>query len=162
MGKIPVLEEDGVKLTQTDPILLRLAKRYGRFSGSNENDEFEILRWLFWDNHKLSGYMALYRFFRTFTPSPDPAVLEFLRSRIDDFLGIAEQHLETRAFVIGGEPSIADFSMIGYLCFPPDESGYDLAVNHPALHAWIGRIAALPGWQAPYDLLPGKHMHHYQ
>ena len=29
MGEIPVLEEDGVRLTQTAPILLRLAERYG-------------------------------------------------------------------------------------------------------------------------------------
>jgi glutathione S-transferase len=30
MGEIPVLEEDGVRLTQTAPILLQLADRYGR------------------------------------------------------------------------------------------------------------------------------------
>ena len=33
MGEIPVLEEDGVKLTQTAPLLLQLAERYGRFGG---------------------------------------------------------------------------------------------------------------------------------
>src|SRR5947209_8412875 len=31
MGEIPVLEEDGARLTQTGPILLRLAEQYGRF-----------------------------------------------------------------------------------------------------------------------------------
>src|SRR5436305_15144339 len=58
MGEIPVLEESGVRLTQTAPILLRLAKRYGRFAGADDNEEHEILRWLFWDNHKLTGSMA--------------------------------------------------------------------------------------------------------
>jgi len=56
MGEIPVLEVDGVRLTQTAPILLRLAERAGRFLGANEDERFQILRWLFWDNHKLTGY----------------------------------------------------------------------------------------------------------
>lgn len=58
MGEIPVLEEDGERLTQTAPILLRLAERYGRFGGTSDAERFEILRWLFWDNHKLTGTMA--------------------------------------------------------------------------------------------------------
>src|SRR5258708_7266089 len=72
LGEIPVLEDSGVRLTQTAPILLRLAKRYGCFAGVDDREELEILRWLFWDNHKLTGYMATYRFQRAFTPSPDP------------------------------------------------------------------------------------------
>jgi hypothetical protein len=70
MGEIPVLEEDGARLTQTAPILLKLAEQYGRFGGENSEQQFQVLRWLFWDNHKLTGYMATYRYIRTFTPSP--------------------------------------------------------------------------------------------
>ena len=158
MGEIPVLEEDGLRLTQTAPILLRLAKRHGRFGGADESQHFEILRWLFWDNHKLTSYMATYRFQRAFTPSPEPAVLDFLRGRIDGCLAILERHLQGRPFAIGDKPTVADISMLGYLCFPAEESGYDLAASHPAVSAWIGRMAALPGWRAPYDLLPGKRL----
>ena len=53
-------------------------------------EKFELLRWLFWDNHKLTGYMATYRFMRTFTPSADPQVLKHFRRRLDDFLSILE------------------------------------------------------------------------
>ena len=74
MGEIPVLEVDGERLTQTAPILLKLAKQFGRFGGETEQEQFEMLRWLFWDNHKLTGYMATYRYNRTFTPSPDEHV----------------------------------------------------------------------------------------
>ncbi len=161
MGEIPVLEEDGVPLTQTAPILLRLAKRHGSFGGENESEHFEILRWLFWDNHKLTGYMATYRFLRAFTPSPDASVLSFMRKRIDDYLNIVERHLQNRSFVVGRQVTVADISMIGYLSFPSTESGYDLATSHPAIGAWIGRVAALPGWRAPYDLLPGKRLDRY-
>lgn len=93
MGEIPVLEDSGIRLTQTAPILLRLSRRHGRFGAESEDEDFEILRWLFWDNHKLTGYMATYRFMRAFTQSPDAAVLAFLRKRIDDCLAILETHL---------------------------------------------------------------------
>ncbi|MGH6711949.1 MAG: glutathione S-transferase family protein [Bradyrhizobium sp.] len=161
MGEIPVLEEDGVRLTQTAPILLKLARQFGKFGGETEQEQFELLRWLFWDNHKLTGYMASYRFMRTFIPSGDPAVLKYHRKRLDDFLGILEAHLQKHAFAIGVRPTVADISMMAYLHYPSDETGYDFAVSHPAIGAWLGRMAALPGWQSAYDLLPGKRLTHY-
>jgi glutathione S-transferase len=161
MGEIPVLEDSDIRLTQTAPILLRLSERYGRFGGESDDERFEILRWLFWDNHKLTGYMATYRFQRAFSPSPEPAVLAFMRRRIDDYLGILDGHLRSRPFVVGDRPTIADLSMVGYLMFPKHESGYDLAVTHSAVDAWLARISALPGWRAPYDLLPGKRLQCY-
>ncbi len=115
MGEIPVLEDDGERLTQTAPILLRLAERYGKFQGDGEAERFEVLRWLLWDNHKLTATMATYRFLRTYTQAPDRQVLAFLRRRLDDYLRILQGHLETRAFVAGDRPTVADLSMIGYL-----------------------------------------------
>ena len=161
MGEIPVLEEDGQRLTQTAPILLRLAERYGKFGGESEAERFEVLRWLFWDNHKLTGYMATYRYFRTFTPSPDEHVLKHFRRRLDDFLSILEAHMQRNAFAIGARATVADISMMAYLHYPTDETGYDWAASHPAIHAWLGRMAQLPGWQSAYDLLPGKRLTHY-
>jgi glutathione S-transferase len=161
MGEIPVLEEDGVRLTQTAPILLKLARQFGKFGGETEQEQFELLRWLFWDNHKLTGYMASYRFMRTFIPSGDPAVLKYYRKRLDDFLGILETHLQHNAFAIGARTSIADISMMAYLHYPADETGYDFAESHPAISAWLGRMAGLPGWKSAYDLLPGKRLTHY-
>ena len=161
MGEIPVLEADGVRLTQTAPILLKLARQFGQFGGETEQEQFELLRWLFWDNHKLTGYMASYRFMRTFIPSGDPAVLKYYRKRLDDFLGILETHLQQNAFAIGARPSIADISMMAYLHYPSDETGYDFAASHPAISAWLDRMADLPGWKCAYDLLPGKRLTHY-
>ena len=129
--------------------------------GDTYDAQFEILRWLFWDNHKLTGYMATYRFQRAFTSSPDQAVLRFLRRRIDDFLAILEGHLSNKDFVIGAEPTIADISMVGYLLFPKYESGFEFTDTHPSIAAWLSRVAALPGWRAPYDLLPGRRMRCY-
>lgn len=155
MGEVPVLEDGGERLTQTGAILLRLADRYGRLRGEGEAERFEVLRWLLWDNHKLTGYMATYRFMRAFMRSANPDVLAFLRSRVDDALGVAERRLERHAYAIGERLTVADLSMCAYLSYPAEETGYELLTSHPAVAAWLARIAALPGWQAPYDMLPG-------
>ncbi|WP_158745805.1 glutathione S-transferase family protein [Acidisphaera sp. L21] len=161
MGEIPVLEENGVTLTQTAPILLRLADIHGRLHPITETERFEVLRWLFWDNHKMSSNMATYRFRRAFTEAPDQHIQSYIRGRVDDALAILEQQVKDRPFVIGDRVTVADISICGYLSFPPDESGYDLAATHPAIHAWLQRIAALPGWRPPYDLMPGKRLTRY-
>ena len=121
-----------------------------------------MLRWLFWDNHKLTGYMATYRYMRSFIEQPDPTILTFFRKRLDDYLGILENHLSRRSYVAGSAPTVADISMIGYLMFPKEEAGFDFARTHPATRAWLERIAALPGWKSPYDLLPGKRLKQYR
>ena len=161
MGEIPVLVEDGVRLTQTAPILLRLADQFGKFQSADDAEKFEVLRWLFWDNQKLSGFMAAYRYRRAFMEESDGRVLAFMKSRVDDFLKILENNLKERPFIVGDRPTIADLSMTGYLSFPPNESGYDLDASHPAVGSWLGRIRELPGWAAPYDILPGKRMRCY-
>jgi glutathione S-transferase len=161
MGEIPVLEVDGVKMTQTAPLLLKLAEQHGRFGAETEEEKFELLRWLFWDNHKLTGYMATYRFMRAFTQSNDPQVLKHFRRRLEDFLGIFDGHLQHNEFAIGTRPTVADISMMAYLHYPSDEHGFDFAESYPAIHAWLGRMATLPGWQPAYELLPGKRMTNY-
>jgi glutathione S-transferase len=88
-------------------------------------------------------------------------VLAFFRKRLDDFLGILELHLQRSAFAAGERPTIADISMIAYLHFPSDETGYDFKVSHPGINAWLQRVSALPGWRPAYDLLPGQRLVRY-
>ena len=66
----------------------------------------EVLRWLFWDNQKLSGFMAMYRYRRAFATGTDPKVLDFMRRRVDDFLGIIEARFREQPFVAGDEPTV--------------------------------------------------------
>ena len=161
MGEIPVLEEDGIKLTQTGPLLIKLSKKFGQFGAASEQEDFEILRWLFWDNQKLSGHLATYRFMRTFSEHANQEVLKYLRKRIDDFLSVLELHVTDQPFIIGTRATIVDISMCAYLSYPSDETGYDLAASHPKIQAWLTRISELPDWISQYDLLPGKRLKRY-
>jgi glutathione S-transferase len=66
-----------------------------------------------------------------------------------------DKRLAKAPFLLGGRPTIADISLVGYLYYPAEEFGFDIAGDHPAIGSWLGRIKALPGWAHPYDLMPG-------
>jgi len=118
-----------------------------------------VLRWLFFDNHKFTSYFATYRFMKAFGPAaPDPAVMAWLRARMDAAFAIVDKHLATREWMVGGAATIADFSLCGYLFYPLEESGYEVAGRYPHIEAWLARLRGLPGWASPYDVLPGERL----
>lgn len=159
MGELPVLEDGERRLTQSGAILAHLARKHGAYGGRTPEEETEVLRWLLFDNHKFTSYFASYRFAKSFAPAaPDPAVMAWLKGRIDNAFAIADRHLAATPFVAGPQPTIADFSMSGYMFFPVEESGYDLDARFPSLAAWRDRMKQLPGWADPYDVLPGKRL----
>jgi glutathione S-transferase len=155
MGEVPVLEVNGKRLSQSGAILVWLAETIGKFAPADRDEHIEALRWILFDNHKFTGNLAAYRFQYSLTPQPPhPAVLSFLKSRMEGAFAIVEKHLADRAFVLGGRPSIADFSLAGYVYYPPEETGFDIESAFPAIDAWRRRLAALPGWKPPYELMP--------
>jgi glutathione S-transferase len=159
MGEAPVLVDGDLRLTQSGLILTHLADKHGRFGGRDEAERREVLRWLLFDNHKFTSYFATYRFLKAFGPTaPNPAVMEWLKGRIDAAYAVVEKHLAAQDFIVGREPTIADLSMCGYLFYPAEESGYDLPRSHPAMTRWLDRLRALPGWAEPYSLLPGERI----
>lgn len=159
MGELPVLDDGARRLTQSGVILSHLAQRHGQFGGNTEEERQEVLRWLLFDNHKFTSYFASYRFAKAFgAAAPDPAVMAWLRGRIDGAFGIFEKHLAAQPFAVGNAPTIADFSMSAYLFFPVEESGYEVAGRYPNIAAWLERMRQIPGWASPYDLLPGERI----
>jgi len=112
-----------------------------------------VLRWILWDNHKLTSYVATLRFLVQFQKTGETPVTEFLRGRIKSSLIILDLHLKKQKFIVGNTPSIADISACGYLYWP-DEFGISWA-EYPLVGAWLERIKALPGWVHPYELMPG-------
>jgi glutathione S-transferase len=150
MGEVPVLEHGGRRLSQSGVILHYLADHFRKFQGE---DRLEVLRWILWDNHKLTSHIATLRFFIQFQKTGETPVTEFLRGRVKGSLVILDLHLKKSPFVVGNAPSIADLSLCGYLYWP-DEFGVTWA-EFPAVDAWLERIRKLPGWVQPYDLMPG-------
>ncbi|MFT3690144.1 glutathione S-transferase family protein [Paenirhodobacter sp.] len=152
MGEAPVFVEDGLTLTQSGVIQLHVADRTGRLI----SDRNEVLRWLFWDNHKGSSQFGTLRFLMNFVPEekrPQDAI-RWLSGRVRTALATLEGHLATRDWMVGDGPTLADTACCGYLYYP-EPFGFARA-DFPAIGRWLDRIAALPGWKHPYDMMPGN------
>ena len=153
MGEVPVFREGDLTLSQSAVIQLHVAERTGRFLGADRN---ETLRWLMFDNHKLSGQAGPARFLLNFLPEGKrPAgAAEYLQGRLKAAYKVLDDHLSTRDWVADSAPTIADFACCGYL-FYPEPFGFDRG-DWPHIDRWLDAIAALPGWKHPYDLMPGN------
>lgn len=155
MGEAPVLVEGDRVISQSGVMQMMVAEKTGRFMGAPE-DRDEVLRWLFWDNHKGSSQFGALRFLMNFLPEDKrpAAAITWLSGRVQAALKTLEAHLANRDWMVGQGPTIADFACCGYLYYP-EPFGFERE-NFPAISRWLDRIAALEGWRHPYDMMPGN------
>lgn len=149
-GEVPVLEDGALVLAQSGAILTHLAAKFGRFGGRDEEERLRVLEWLLWDNHRLTANVGTMRFYRRFA-KPEPGNLDVFKTRGLVALARLETHLGANRF-LAGEPTIADISCCAYV-FWLDQAGLDPAA-YPNIQAWLGRIAALPGFKPASELVP--------
>ncbi len=153
MGEAPVLVDGDVHLTQSGVIQDYLSERTGLFGGQAPESRREILRWVLWDNHKLSSQAGVTRFLMNFLPPdkrPEP-VIKWLQGRLSLALRVLEEHLESREWIVGQDVTNADLTCCSYL-FYEEPFGFERK-DWAAIDAWLKRIEAIDGWKHPYDLM---------
>jgi len=156
MGEVPVLVDGDTKLTQSGVIQTYLYNKTGKHGGKDEAEKLEILRWILWDNHKLSSFAGNTRFLMNFFPKdkrPQP-VIDFNLVRLKSSYGILENALTDKDFLVGNNISHADMTCCAYLYYP-EPFGFERD-DWPNIDRWLGNISTIPGWQHPYDLMPGN------
>lgn len=153
MGEAPVLIDGDIHLTQSGVIQSYITEKTGLYGGETPEDRREVLRWVLWDNHKLSSQAGTARFLMNFLdPDKRPdQVIAFLKGRLKAAYQTLDTHLTERDWIVGRSVTNADFSCCGYL-FYQEPFGFDRAAL-PAIDRWLDRIAALPDWKHPYDLM---------
>lgn len=154
MGEIPVLEHQGKRLSQSGVILDYLAQQLQQFGPESEDERLEILRWLFFDNHKLTANIGTLRYLLKFAKTGETPITDFLRKRAHSALTILSHRLDNHPFVVGARPTIADLSLCSYL-FLSEEYGMTWD-KYPQIARWLQDIMALPNWTPQYDLMPAK------
>lgn len=152
MGEVPVLVDGDTTLTQSGVIQQYVVDQTGKLGGKPE-DRYEVLRWVLWDNHKMSSQAGVTRFLMNFLPEDKrpQEVIGFLQGRLKAAYSVLDAHLEGRDWIAGNELTIADISNSGYL-FYDEPFGFDRA-DWPNIDAWLTRISQAPGWKHPYDLM---------
>ena len=153
MGEVPTLVSDnGVTLSQSGAIQQFIVDKTGKLGG-DPNDKYETLRWVLWDNHKMSSQVGIQRFLMNFLPAdkrPEGAI-NFLSGRIQVALSVLDSALADRDWLVGNSISMADISCCGYL-FYDEPFGFNRS-DWPNINTWLTRISNQPGWKHPYDLM---------
>ncbi len=86
MGEVPVLVDGDTTLTQSGVLQMYITEKTGQFGGNGTAEKREVMRWVFWDNHKLSSQAGMTRFLINFLPEDKrPAeVIGFMQGRLQD------------------------------------------------------------------------------
>ncbi len=156
MGEAPVMIDGDVTLTQSGVIQDYISEKSGKFGGKDAAERREILRWILWDNHKLSSMAGVTRFLMNFLPEDKQPkeVIAFNLGRLQAAYAVLDAHLAGRDWIVGDGITNADLTCCGYLYYP-EPFGFDRA-EFPNIDAWLTRLSATPGWKSPYDLMPGS------
>ncbi|WP_136637233.1 glutathione S-transferase family protein [Pseudooceanicola onchidii] len=156
MAEVPVLKDGDVTISQSGVIQMYITEKTGKFGGATAEDNRQVMRWMFWDNHKMSSQCGTQRFLMNFLPEDKrPAdVIAFNAGRLKAAFKTLNTALEGRDWLVGDSVTNADFSCCGYL-FYPEPFGFDRA-DWPNIDRWLSNIQSLDGWKHPYDLMPGR------
>lgn len=152
-GQVPALRHGDHVHVQSNAILWHLADHAGRYQGADEAERAAIAETLCWEADRLYPGLTRLRFFRRFLRA-EPAVQDWFEGFATNGLAVLDELLERRDWLVGRSPTIADIS-----CYAPiaqmDEAGLKEG-DWPNIAAWTARVRDLPGYAAPYDLLPSS------
>ncbi|MGZ0079909.1 glutathione S-transferase family protein [Methylomonas sp. YC3] len=144
-GQVPVLDDDGLIVRDSQAILVYLAKRYGGETWWPD-DAYQLAQfaaWLSTAANEIFHGPAKLRVYHKFGSPIDTATA---RQTADKILDIIDRHLQNQDWLVGDSVSIADIAVYPYLALAP-EGGLDIGA-YPNIIAWFQRLRALPGYVA--------------
>lgn len=144
-GQVPVLDDDGIIVSDSNAILVYLAKKHRRTDWLPETPEgaAAVQRWL----SVAAGQIA-------FGPAAARLVTllgakfnaEEVIARAHAILAIVDAELDGRSWIAAPQPTIADVALYSYIARAP-EGNVDLSA-YRNVQTWLGRVEALPGFVA--------------
>ncbi|MGV7030640.1 glutathione S-transferase family protein [Methylobacterium symbioticum] len=142
-GQVPVLDDDGTVVSDSNAILVYVARKLGRTDWLPEDAEGEaaVQRWLSVAAGELAYGPAAARLVTVFGANFRP---EEVIGRAHTLLGRLEAHLTGREWLVGERPTVADVALYSYLARAP-EGNVDLS-SYVNVNAFLRRIEALPGF----------------
>ncbi len=150
-GQVPVLDDDGTTLFDSNAILVYLATKYDtdrRWLPSDPKGQADVQAWLSVAAGLVAFGPAAARLITVFGAKFDA---EDVIGRAHQLLNVMDGQLATRAFLVGDRATLADIAGYSYISAAP-EGNVDLAA-YPNVRAWLTRVEALPGF-APFPKTP--------
>ncbi|MFK7964666.1 MAG: glutathione S-transferase family protein [Burkholderiaceae bacterium] len=151
--EVPLLLDGDKALVQSGALLLYLAEQTNRWGAQNAKLWQQCREWIVWESNKIGLCLPQLLAHEKFESMRlNEGAHQWLSQRYDHDSKLLNDALaDQRPFILGDEPSIADFCLSGYL-FMAEPSSIEAPDR---VSAWLGRLAKLPGWQPPSKLLAG-------
>jgi glutathione S-transferase len=139
-GKVPALRlPDGTILTESNAILWFLAENTP-FLPESRLLRAQTLQWMFFEQYSHEPFIATLRNWIGYANSREEfaAEIEAFRPKGYAALDVMEQHLQSRAFLVGESYSIADIALYAYT-HVANEGEFDLG-SYTAIRQWLNKI----------------------
>ena len=151
-GQVPTLSDGqaNLNLVQSGSILEYLAEQTGKLAGKSAGEKARAREWIYWEFDRLAPNIYRSRDAKRGFAKFDDATLALYGTQANDALKVLDSELAKTPFVAGNEATIGDVAVYGDAWYAHEA---EIAVP-PNVQAWMKRVEALPGFQAPYDLLP--------
>ena len=154
-GKVPSLDDGGLKLFESGAILLYLGNRYGAAKGlwpepKGQQALADAVCWTVWAMTEIGSYMMQYLYHGLDSPvsyQPEDrskAAAAYNRAQLDRLLDALETRLEGRDYLMGAF-SLVDVATASWLLL-----GTQLGLTidrHPRVAAWCNRCAERPAFK---------------
>jgi glutathione S-transferase len=142
-GQVPVIDDNGTVLSDSNAILVYLAQKYGngQWLPSDPIGAAKVQRWLSVAAGQIASGPARARLITVFGA---PYNAEETIANSHALLRVIEQELADSAFLAGNQATLADVAGYTYIAHAP-EGNVSLA-DYPNVRAWLARIEALPGF----------------
>ncbi|AOK61219.1 glutathione S-transferase family protein [Burkholderia ubonensis] len=142
-GQVPVIDDGGVVLSDSNAILVYLAKRYGdaHWLPDDPAGAAAVQRWLSLAAGPIAAGPGAARLVTVFGAPLDHAQAKRVAVRLFD---VIDAEFAKQPFAAGARPTIADIAAYTYIAHAP-EGGVSLD-PYPHLRAWLARVEALPGF----------------
>ncbi|MGF1502413.1 MAG: glutathione S-transferase family protein [Paracoccaceae bacterium] len=143
-GKAPAIEDDGVRVFDSNAILLYLAEKYGKFYGRPE-DRAELYSWLMWIASGLGPFSGQWVHFQTAGAAEggDYAKRRY-RFEAHRHYEVLDKHLEGREFIVGPDYTIVDISGWGWVDRHVRVLGEGGIDQYPHVKRWFESVNARP------------------
>jgi len=144
-GQVPVIDDAGTIVADSNAILVYLATRYGDEAWLPRDPALaaQVQRWLSVAAGQIASGPAAARLVTVFGAPLDHDRAKEIAARL---FAVMELHLSGQPFLVGNGPTIADVAGYSYIAHAP-EGGVSLA-PYPQIRTWLARIEQLPGFVA--------------
>ena len=147
-GRMPVLDDDGFILWESNAIVEYLAARAGVLP-KDAKERLAVTKWLYWEANHWDPTCAVFVFERLVKPlfglgETSQSEIARATTTLERVAGVLNEQLEKHRYVAGDALTIADVAIGASLCVA-ERVNYPLE-NYRGIQRWHADLKSLPAW----------------